>query len=64
MKLSLVISVFNEEENIKPLIDQINTALVDFEYEVIFVDDGSSDATVDNIREFGDDHYKTLSFRV
>lgn len=62
MKLSLVISVFNEEENIKPLIDQVDIALADFEYEVIFVDDGSSDATVDTIRKFGNSHYKTLSF--
>jgi len=62
MKLSLVISVFNEEENIKPLIEQIDAALTDFDYEVIFVDDGSSDATVDQIRNYGNGHYKTLSF--
>jgi glycosyltransferase involved in cell wall biosynthesis len=62
MKLSLVISVFNEEENIKPLIEKINTALDNLDYEVIFIDDGSSDATVKKILEHGDSHYKTISF--
>lgn len=62
MKLSLVISVYNEEENISPLVDQINGALKNFDYEVIFVDDGSTDATVENIREIGDSRYKVLSF--
>lgn len=62
MKLSLVISVFNEEENIKPLIEQIDAALIDLDYEVIFVDDGSSDSTVERILEHGNNHYKTISF--
>jgi glycosyltransferase involved in cell wall biosynthesis len=62
MKLSLVISVFNEEENIKPLIERIDDSLKGLDYEVIFVDDGSKDKTLDQIREFGDSHYTTVSF--
>jgi glycosyltransferase involved in cell wall biosynthesis len=62
MKLSLVISVFNEKENIKPLIERIDASLTGLDYEVIFVDDGSSDATVDEIREYGDSHYTTVCF--
>ncbi len=62
MKLSLVISVFNEEENIKPLIESIDNALSGLDYEVIFVDDGSKDNTVSQIREFGNSHYATVSF--
>lgn len=62
MKLSLVISVFNEEENIKPLIESIDNALASLDYEVIFVDDGSKDNTVSKIREFGNSHYTTVSF--
>jgi len=62
MKLSLVISVFNEEENIKPLIESIDNALSGLDYEVIFVDDGSKDNTVSQIREFGNSHYTTVSF--
>jgi glycosyltransferase involved in cell wall biosynthesis len=62
MKLSLVISVFNEEENIKPLIESIDNALSGLDYEVIFVDDGSKDNTVSQISEFGNSHYTTVSF--
>ncbi|MDA0194893.1 MAG: glycosyltransferase family 2 protein [Bacteroidetes bacterium] len=51
MKLSLVITVFNEEESIKPLIEKICASLVNLNYEVIFVDDGSSDNTVKRINE-------------
>ncbi len=46
MDLSLVIPVRNEAENIAPLIAEIRAALDNgCEYEVIYVDDGSSDAT-------------------
>lgn len=62
MKLSLVISVFNEEENIRPLIEKIDESLKEFDYEVIFVDDGSKDSTLEQIREYGDSHYTTVSF--
>ncbi|TAJ13802.1 glycosyltransferase [Marinilabiliaceae bacterium JC017] len=48
-KLSVVICVFNEEQNIGPLYDQIRNALVGISHEVIFVDDGSSDNTVSEV---------------
>jgi glycosyltransferase involved in cell wall biosynthesis len=44
-KLSLVICVWNEEPNIKPLSEQIKAALEGIDYEAIFVDDGSTDKT-------------------
>jgi len=62
MKLSLVISVYNEEENIKPLIEGIDRALMGLDYEVIFVDDGSGDTTVEKIRANADGHYTTICF--
>jgi glycosyltransferase involved in cell wall biosynthesis len=62
MKLSLVISVFNEEENIRPLIERIDESLKGLDYEVIFVDDGSKDNTLHQILEYGDSHYTTVSF--
>lgn len=49
MKLSVVIPVYNEEDNISPMIDALSKALKGLKYEVIFVDDGSSDNTVKNI---------------
>jgi len=62
MKISLVISVFNEEENIKPLIEKIDSSLSGLDYEVVFVDDGSKDNTINQIKEFGNSHYTTISF--
>ncbi len=45
MKLSVVIPVFNEAENLQPFYKKLKEALSKFshEYEIIFVDDGSSD---------------------
>ena len=40
---SIVIPVFNEEDNIRLLIASIENALVAYSYELIFVDDSSSD---------------------
>src|SRR5215213_3516871 len=45
IELSVVIPVMNEEDNIPPLLDAVHNALKDFNYEVILVDDGSSDGT-------------------
>ncbi len=45
-QISLVIPVMNEEENVEPLVREIAEALDGkFAYEVVFVDDASTDAT-------------------
>lgn len=51
--LSLVIPVYNEVENLRPLAEEITTALSDqnLDYEVIFVDDGSRDGGYELIQE-------------
>ncbi len=49
MKLSVVIPVMNEEESIKPLFEALRTALSGVEHEIVLVDDGSSDGTIDAI---------------
>ncbi len=48
--LSIVIPVYNEEKNIKPLLDSLLPVLKTFQYEIIFVDDGSNDATAKLIK--------------
>ncbi|MFT5920121.1 MAG: glycosyltransferase involved in cell wall biosynthesis [Granulosicoccus sp.] len=63
MKLSLVITLMNEEDNIDPLLDSINAALHSYTYEVILVDDGSTDSTVAKIKELADDHVKLVVFQ-
>jgi glycosyltransferase involved in cell wall biosynthesis len=42
--LSVVVPIYNEEENIAPLLEQLQAALKDWsgEVEFLFVDDGST----------------------
>ncbi|HEY6111060.1 MAG TPA: glycosyltransferase family 2 protein [Chthoniobacterales bacterium] len=47
--LSVVVPVFNEEENMSILQEELRAALAGRDYEVIFVDDGSSDRTAERI---------------
>ena len=53
MELSVVIPVYNEEENVEPLIGEIEVALsaLGKSYEVIVVDDGSNDGTFLKLRQ-------------
>jgi len=44
--LSIVIPLYNEEENIQPLQQQLEAGLAGQNYEILFVDDGSKDQTV------------------
>lgn len=50
MEISIVIPVHNEADNIVPLIDEIVTAMsASVAYEIIVVDDGSTDQTGHNL---------------
>ncbi len=62
-ELSVVITVMNERENIKPLIDSIKDALKGIDYEVIFVDDGSSDGTQKELCKYVDDRILLVELR-
>lgn len=53
-KLSVVVPVYNEEENAALLVERINSALKGRDYEIILVDDGSTDATSRIIKELDD----------
>ena len=48
MELSVVVPLYNEEDNVNPLHEAVCQALSghDLDYEIVLVDDGSSDATV------------------
>ena len=63
MKLSVVVCVYNEELNVKPLVQQISDALKGYDYEIIYVDDGSTDDTVKNLRALPHPTLKVVEFR-
>ncbi|MCF8219341.1 MAG: glycosyltransferase family 2 protein [Bacteroidales bacterium] len=50
-KLSIVVIVYNEKGNIRPLTEKIRKDLSSYNYELIFVDDGSTDGTLEEIKE-------------
>lgn len=57
MKLSFVLPVYNEQENIHPVYETLSSELKKLgeqSYEIIFVDDGSKDASWNKIRELSD----------
>ncbi len=66
-RLSVVVPLFNEEENVQPLYDEITAALegVVDSYELVLVDDGSTDRTVERLRRIcgHDARVKGLRFR-
>ncbi|MCK4911750.1 MAG: glycosyltransferase family 2 protein [Thermodesulfovibrionales bacterium] len=67
MDVSIVIPVYNEEENIKPLYESLHPVLsaLGKSYEMVFVDDGSSDRTMDELQGIvdQDDTVRVVSLR-
>ena len=66
-KISLIVPLFNEEESVIPLSHEIRKALsrINIDYEVILVDDGSTDQSLQKIKEIArtDNRFKFISFR-
>ena len=48
-ELSIIVPLYNEEASVPILQSELNAALEGFDYEIIFVDDGSVDRTVERI---------------
>ncbi len=67
MDLSIVVPIYNEEENIRDLHRQVTTALAGsgIDYELVLVDDGSSDRSFALLREAAaeDGRVKVIRFR-
>ena len=51
--ISLVVPCYNEEENIRPMYELIVETFKDYKdkYEILFVNDGSNDNTIERLRE-------------
>jgi len=67
MTISLVVPLYNEEENVNELHGRLKSVLesTGSEYEIIFIDDGSTDHTLDLLQEIQTKDAKVivLSFR-
>ena len=65
MKLSIIIPCKNEEGNIIELHSKICDTLKKIKYEIIFIDDGSTDKTLDKLNEIykkDKEHVRIISF--
>jgi len=65
--LSVLVPVYNEEQNVAPMVKALEDALaaLSFSWEIIFVNDGSRDGTLDALREIAlrNPRVKVVSFR-
>lgn len=67
-KISVVIPAFNEEDSLKPLaveLRKVFNEMQDYDFEVIIVDDGSTDNSLKILNEIKreDDRFKFISFQ-
>lgn len=66
-KLSVVVPLFNEQDSLQPLSAEIRKVCIanNFDFEVIFVDDGSTDNSLKVIKDIcrGDRRFKYVSFQ-
>ena len=58
LKLSLIVPCYNEQDNVYPFYDLCHNAFAeqDFEYELIFINDGSKDATWKTLKKLRAEH--------
>jgi len=66
LKISIVIPIYNEEESIPILNDAILEAMTGFDYEIIYVDDGSQDGSIgvlEGLAKENQDKVRIIEFR-
>ncbi|MBN1997367.1 glycosyltransferase family 2 protein [candidate division KSB1 bacterium] len=67
MYISIVVPLYNEESSLKELVERIKLVLIQLgqEYEIVFIDDGSTDRSAAVIEEMcrSDSHIKFLQLR-
>jgi len=61
--VSVVVCVYNEEGNIFPMIEAIDRAMVGYDYETIFVNDGSRDKTLAELTSVRNHHLVVIDLQ-
>ncbi len=61
MKLDIVVPCYNEEKNIEKFFTEVSYVLKDIDINIIFVNDGSSDNTLNEIKKLNDVSYISFS---
>ena len=66
-KISIIVPLFDEEDSLRPLVNEINKALLNkgIQYEILFIDDGSKDNSLKIIKELNTQNkkYRYFSFQ-
>jgi len=66
MKISIILPILNEEENLKILFEKLNQVLkkINYEYEIIAINDGSKDNSFEVLKKFTEDNqaFKIINF--
>ena len=65
MKLSFVIPVYNEQDSLKQLYSEIIENIKEYKYEIILIDDGSTDKSYNILQKLANDdkNVKLIKFR-
>lgn len=64
-KLSIVLPIYNEAQGIQELFQEIQSAIKDYDYEIVAVNDGSKDNSFDVLKSYAekDKKIKVVNFR-
>ncbi|MFN0180944.1 MAG: glycosyltransferase family 2 protein [Gemmatimonadales bacterium] len=63
MHASAVVALYNEMDNVAPLVGQLAAALEGMDYEIILVDDGSTDGTLAALKAIDHPRVKVVELR-
>lgn len=58
--VSIVIPLYNEQDNVSPLLQAVRNALRGYDYELVIVDDGSTDYTLKLLKDAADERTKII----